>query len=74
MVCILSSISTLKNALKMQYVTMQVLTLKGYSVIPGFFLGQSGNYIFLSQRNIFISSPPWIFISSPMGFASPVDS
>ena len=24
--------------------------------------------MFLSQRNIFVSSPPWIFISSPVGF------
>ena len=30
-------------------------------------------YMFLSQSNIFISSPRWIFISSPMGlFVSPV--
>ena len=31
-------------------------------------------YMFLSQSNIFISSPRWIFISSPVGFVvSPLD-
>ena len=47
------------------------LTLKAYSAIMCFRVNQA--YMFLSQSNIFISSPRWIFIYSPVGFVvSPV--